>query len=484
MKPMDRACGRIGGGKAMRRWLAVVAVVGLVAAACSSGSSSPGELSPSSARSLTPAACSTKGLEAGSASAGPSGEQPVTIQLWSFYSGGEFKKYCEVLQDFHQQYPWISIQHTGGKSDQDIFRAVNSGTAPDMMITPGPDNVAKFCSSDTYADLASYLQADNIDLTTIIPDAALRYSSYNGDQCSLPVLSDAYGLYYNKDMFEKAGITDPPKTLSELQEDAKKLTVLNPDGSIKVAGFVPLQGFYESYALYMGPYSGGTWYDESGKSAFASDPTWASLLQWQQQFITDVYGPDGYHKLQEFFSKLGGADSEWSGAHGFETEQLAMTMDGEWRNAFITDDGSDVNYATAPFPVVDDRSDLYGAGLIGGDVVGIPSNAQNAAAAWLLLKYLALDTGAEVKLSTILKNVPTTFESLKDPGLNNDEHFKTFLGIFGNEHSGFKPLTPIGSTDADLWSSFVDKWEAGGVPDLQAGLQALADQIDNQQQLG
>ncbi|TMK12556.1 MAG: extracellular solute-binding protein, partial [Actinobacteria bacterium] len=270
----------------MRRLLMVVAVAGLVASACSS--SSTAGLQPSAARSLTPAACTTKGLAVGSASAGPSGEQPVTINLWSFYSGGEFKKYCEVLQDFHQKYPWISIQHTGGKSDQDIFRAVNSDTAPDMAITSGPDNVAKFCSSNTYKDLATYLQNDNIDLAATVPDAALRYTSYNGDQCSLPVLSDAYGLYYNKDMFAKAGITGVPKTLSELRTDAKKLTVFNPDGSIKVAGYVPLQSFYESTQLYNGDYSGGIWYDQNGNSAFASDPSWANLLQWEKGFIADV----------------------------------------------------------------------------------------------------------------------------------------------------------------------------------------------------
>ncbi len=60
-------------------------------------------------------------------------------------------------------------------------------------------------------------------------------------QCTLPVLSDAYGLYYNNDMFTQQGITAPPKTLSELETDAKALTVMNPDGSIKVAGFMPLQ---------------------------------------------------------------------------------------------------------------------------------------------------------------------------------------------------------------------------------------------------
>ena len=101
-----------------------------------------------------------------------------------------------------------------------------------------------------------------------------------------------------------------------------------------------------------------------------------------------------------------------------------------------------------------------------------------------MLKYLALDTQAEVKLATILKNVPTTFESLKDPTLNADPHFKVFLQIFGNPHSTFKEITPIGDTDSTLWGDFVGKWEAGQVPDLNAGLQGLATQIDQQSQLG
>ena len=203
--------------------------------------------------------------------------------------------------------------------------------------------------------------------------------------------------------------------------------------------------------FYNGNYTGGQWYDDNGKSAFASDPSWAALLQWDKDFIANVYGPDGYDKLQQYFAEVGGPNSEWSSAHAFETGQLAMAFDGEWRNAFIEDDKAEINYGTAAFPVADDIRELYGAGQIGGDVLGIPSNAQHAAEAWQLLKYLALDTGAEVKLANTLKNIPTTFEALKDPALNADPHFKPFLEIFANPHSGFKPLTPIGQTDADLW---------------------------------
>jgi multiple sugar transport system substrate-binding protein len=410
---------------------------------------------------------------------------PVTLNVWSFYTGHEFTQYQSVLADFSKLYPWITINHTPSKSDQDYLRAVNSNSAPDIAISPGPDNVAKFCDSGAYTDLTQFLQQDGTDISSIVPAAALRYTSYQGNQCTLPVLTDAYGLYYNKDMFAAAHITTPPKTLSELETDAKKLTVFNPDGSIKIAGFMPSNAFYESYALYQGVYSGSQWYDESGKSALASDPSWASLYEWQKKFTTDVYGPDGYQKLKDFFASLGGPNSEWgANTQGFETGQLAMAMDGEWRTAFITTDKAKVNYETAPFPVLDSAASLYGAGTIGGDVIGIPSNAEHKAEAWLLLKYLALDTGAEEKLAETLGNVPTTFDALKDPKLTATPHFQTFLDIFANPNSAFKPITVIGQADSDALASFLDDWEAGKVPDLHKGLEDLAAQIDQQFTLG
>ena len=50
-------------------------------------------------------------------------------------------------------------------------------------------------------------------------------------------------MYYNLDMFEAAGISEPPKTTEELKDAAAKLTEFNDDGSIKVAGFVPWLGY-------------------------------------------------------------------------------------------------------------------------------------------------------------------------------------------------------------------------------------------------
>src|SRR5207248_2370657 len=227
------------------------------------------------------------------------------------------------------------------KNEQETLQAINSGSPPDVMSTQGPDQVAQFCSAHAWLDLNPYLKADGIDMAKIAPPAATKYTAYQGDQCSLPLETDAYGLYYNKDLFAKAGIAGPPKTLAELAADAKKLTQYNPDGSIKVAGFDPLSDFYESYAIYYGNYWNAQWYDANGQSTLATDPTWQQVFGWDKSMVAQ-YGPDGHQKLEQFLASLGGANSEWSGANAFESGRVAMMIDGEWRTAFIKADGSKV----------------------------------------------------------------------------------------------------------------------------------------------
>jgi multiple sugar transport system substrate-binding protein len=160
-----------------------------------------------------------------------------------------------------------------------------------------------------------------------------------------------------------------------------------------------------------------------------------------------------------------------------------MNLDGEWRVSFIKSDNAKINYATAPFPVADDQASLYGAGQIGGTIIGIPRGAAHASQAWQLVKYLALDSQAEVQLATAISNVPTTFASLQDPSLTADPHFATFLQEFANPNSSYKQITPLGTTDTTIQSDFVNKYLAGQISDLQGGLQQVAKQIDQQSQL-
>ena len=53
-----------------------------------------------------------------------------------------------------------------------------------------------------------------------------------------------------------------------------------------------------------------------------------------------------------------------------------MNIDGEWRIAFIKDEHPELKYGTAPFPVADAQPELYGAGYITGNIVGIPKTLE------------------------------------------------------------------------------------------------------------
>src|SRR5438477_731174 len=262
----------------MRRLLIGIAVTMLVAAACTAGNTA-------SQKAVT-----------GSSNVP---HTPVTLTMWVHFSGRELNTLNSIIDGFHQQYPWITVKTVGAKNEQETLQAINSGSPPDVMSTQGPDQVAQFCSSHAWIDLNPCLKADGIDLAKLSPPAATKYTGYQSVQCALPLESDAYGLYYNKDLFAKAGIAGPPETLAELEADTQKLTQYNSDGSIKVAGFDPLSDFYESYAIYYGNYWNAQWYDANGQSTLATDPTWQQVFGWDKSMVAQ-YGPDGYQKLESF----------------------------------------------------------------------------------------------------------------------------------------------------------------------------------------
>jgi multiple sugar transport system substrate-binding protein len=412
--------------------------------------------------------------------AAKSARKPVTLNVWTFYTGRELDLFESALKGLDEQAPWITVKVTGGKQLQDIQRAVSSGTAPDVAMEVGPDDVAKYASSGAWIDLNPYIKLDNLDMSKVILPSALSYTSFEGKQVALPLLTDAYGLYYNVDMFRQAGISSPPHTYSELFADAKKLTQRNADGSIEVAGFVPLNNFYETAQLDQGVWSDTKWYNTDGSSALASDPAWNDLIAFQKSMV-DYYGFDN---LTKFFSALGGPNSEWTPSQAFEQGKIAMALDGEWRVAMIAANKSGVNYRTAPFPVADDMRQMYGLGQIGGTIIGIPRGTAHPADSWEVVKYLTTDTQAVTTLARGIRNVPTTFKALKDPVLNNDKQFSVFMGIYADPHSRYKQVTTLGTADVDLFSQWLGKYLAGSGGSLDDGLQSVADQIDSQAQLG
>jgi multiple sugar transport system substrate-binding protein len=399
------------------------------------------------------------------------GKASGDITFWVGFSERELGVVKDAVKAFEQTHPAIHVKVVGGISDDKIIASIRGGNAPDAVQSFTADNTGAFCNSGGWIDLKDSMARDKID-ESIFPPAAREYTKYKDIRCSLPMLADTYGLYYNKKLFKQAGITSPPKTMSELTADAKQLTQKNPDGTLKVVGYDPAQGFYENAPAHYGPLFGAQWVDAQGKSALASGG-WDEFLKWTK----DLIGFYGYDQLTRFQA---GAGDEFSPQNAFERGKLAMAIDGEFRTAFIKAEHPELDYGTAPMPVSDSHPELYGAGYVTGNILGIPKNAKHKAAAWELVKWLATDDHAESMLSNGLRNVPTTTSALSSGELTPDPKFKPFLDIFANPHTATTPITAAGSANQELFQTWVAKYQSGKETDLAGGLANADKQIDAQ----
>lgn len=397
-----------------------------------------------------------------------------TVELWHFFTEREAKAIDEVIKDFSDGHPNIKVTVKPGQDDSKVTQAIGAGNGPDIGLSYSTDIVGKFCSSGAWVDLNPYISRDKVDLGKL--NATTRtYTEFEGKRCAMPFLADAYGMYYNKDLFAKAGLTTPPKSLDELTEYAKKLTVRNPDGSLKTVGFLPLYDFYENSASHLAPATGAKWLTAEGKSAVGTDPGWKTLLAWQKSLV-DWYG---YDNLTKFKASLG---DEFSADNAFQKGQVAINVDAEYRLAFLKDQAPDLKYGVAPLPTSDPAR--YGGGYVTGNIVGISKNAKNPEAAWELIKYLTTDDKAVVKLAGLLKNVPTTTTAIADPGLNADQDFKAFIDIFNNPNSMTSPPSSSGPAYQETFGTFLTSYQSGKVADLNQGLLEADKQINSVMSLG
>ena len=413
-----------------------------------------------------------KGANAGGGGGACNGSGEVIF--WHFFEDREADVITEAINNFEAMCPDITVKESGGQDDDVIIQAISAGQKIDVALSSAGDQVGVFCSTGAFEDLAPRIEADGIDMSQIVETAA-SYSEFQGTRCTLPMLTDSYALMYNQDMFDEAGITDVPKTLDELADAAVKLTTYNDDGSIDTLGLMPFTLYYQMTETNFAVTVNARFLNEEATaSVIDSDPGWPVFFNWQKDLIKRL---GGYEKLNAWFAAIG---NQWTEENDFQTGRVAMMFDGEWRTAFIADQAPEMNYGVAPLPMSSENADLYGAGFLTGNVIGIPQGAGNADAAWSFIKYMALNEDAQVQMGNGLRNIPTFLPALNSPALEVDEHYQVFVDAAFNPNSMTIQSSLIGPAPQEMLSAFIERWQSGTDTDLTAGLKNVSKQVNDQ----
>ena len=150
------------------------------------------------------------------------------IKFWtlSFDNPNVGKAFEKIIKDFEAANPGMTVklEHRGTDEHKSALRvASGSDQAPDIyFMWAGLGLGGEFIKSGLALPMDKYYTQYKWDDEFIGP--ALSFSKqYSGGRYGVPYTFRGEALYYNKALFEKAGITSLPKTYEELVADADKL---------------------------------------------------------------------------------------------------------------------------------------------------------------------------------------------------------------------------------------------------------------------
>lgn len=152
---------------------------------------------------------------------------PVTIQFWHAMSASRMEAVNKIIDSFHVAYPNIKIepQFTGSYAEtlSKAIAAVRTGEAP-HIVQVYEVGTQTMLDSGAIVPIFDLEKPGEIDWGKIV-GPILDYYSIEGQLYSMPFNSSTSMLYFNKDIFEKAGLDPerPPRTFDEVLEMGKKI---------------------------------------------------------------------------------------------------------------------------------------------------------------------------------------------------------------------------------------------------------------------
>lgn len=165
--------------------------------------------------------------------------QPVNLSIW----GTEDKKVFNNLITYYEQYsPTAKIVYTQvdpANYDSELLRAFAEGKGPDVFEI-GNRSVPKWQSILAQLPLAYSSQFGAFQMQNDFPSVVQNDFLNNPTATStgiyaLPLSVDTLAMFYNKDLFDSAGIAGPPVTWDDFEKDVPKLRVVNAAGQITQA---------------------------------------------------------------------------------------------------------------------------------------------------------------------------------------------------------------------------------------------------------
>jgi len=320
------------------------------------------------------------GMVLAACSAGGGGQAPPNaaleargpISIW--YSNNEQelawgKAMVEAWNSAHPDEQIEGQEIPAGKSSEEVIgAAITAGTAPCLVFNTAPSAVGQFqrqgglVNLSTFPDGASYIE-------TRTGEGAQQYKAADGGYYQLPWKANPVMIFYNKAMFEKAGLDPENPDLSTYDKFLAAARKIKESGAAKFAIHpAPTSEFYQTQFDFMPMYAaetGGKGIVSDGKATF-NDPAGIAVANfWKTIYAEGLAGKEAVQ------------------GDAFGTEVSAMSIVGPWAIAVYKD--LDWGAVTVPTSTGKPAADTYT--FSDAKNVGLYTACKNQATAWDVLKF-------------------------------------------------------------------------------------------------
>ncbi len=302
----------------------------------------------------------------------------VTVKMATSGSTQEMDIRTNTGNLFTEENPNIKIEwiDLGADRVQKTLTLISSGEAPDIHYMN--EQVYAFAVKGVLLPLDSLVERDGFDRNNFY-DSLLKVNTYDGALYAFPQEVSPFVMYYNKDLFEAAGV--PLPTDNWTQEDfynaAKKLT--NP--AEKVYGYQHYSGWADQDLGWMVRAGASIYNSDLTKVAFDSPEALEGLKFIEQIVRIDKISPDAAEAqaMGKNFDAL------------FRNQKVAMNSAGLWMLPQYRADPLPFNWDVVKMPK--NKNQLTKAGVLNW---GIDNKSKNVDAAWEVLKYFVGPVGMKL----------------------------------------------------------------------------------------
>ncbi|HRW48806.1 MAG TPA: sugar ABC transporter substrate-binding protein [Caldilinea sp.] len=365
----------------------------------------------------------------------PEGAKTV-LRVGTGDSGEGLTPHFKIIEMFEAENPDIQVQlEPVGSGDYyaRILTQIAAGDPPDLLQI-GDDAVPMFVDRGAFVPLDDFITGESYPLdTSIYLPGVMEPGKWQGVQYLLPKDFSPMAIYYNKRLFDEAGVAYPAEgwTWDDLLATAQALTKTDAGGNVVQWG-IQLPGPWTTGFEYWVAAAGGSLISEDGTSfvGYMDSPE----VQNAVQFYADLYNKHKVAPPPADMNAFGGGNSE------FDNGTAAMRLFGRWPQSGMKENPN-IDLGVAPLPAGADR-----AGVLFWGGFGISSLSDNPEAAWRFLRFYTGAEGAEIWKDWAL---PTVKSVAEESGLSTDP----IEGVWLNELNHLAPrayvFTPYWGQTAD-----------------------------------